>query len=171
MHPLQSTNGMYLVEFTIYGFIISCIITLLLVQTISTCIRLSGEIKNIQKITYAHSVMQLFITDIKKAPGPESQWINISDKQIIWKVNTEYIGWYFKDNKLVVKKGNYDPKKKLWHKHSSSLAIQDVVQGIFTVSYNEQWIISVQMTCDIKLLDQSTYNITVAESPFNRKIV
>ncbi|MGB8367302.1 MAG: hypothetical protein WCD44_02995 [Candidatus Babeliales bacterium] len=82
------------------------------------------------------TAQDLLVRDIHQTPRIFHEWKKITPSEIIWSITNQNkdIGWCFKNKKLFRNEGSYSKQKQKWNKKTTSLAVQQLNNVVFTVN-------------------------------------
>lgn len=95
-----------------------------------------------QTTAYYHTLFlaqQLLMKDLDQAQKEHARWIKAEEDELIWSIQEHAFSWKIQNNKLMRKKGIYDPLTHQWSHAHTMTCLQTIDKEIFRICRQEDF--------------------------------
>ena len=126
---MHNKKGFSLVSFLLYLMLFTMIMFFSCHIIVSLIIPSLTSMRKCQSIIALHIATDIFVRDIRAIKAHECVWKLISPHELVWQAGDHDIGWFFANNRLERKEGEYH---KGWKHKKSSIVAAHIAQAVFT---------------------------------------
>lgn len=132
---MQSKRGFTLIEWMIYFFLISTVLTGIFHFVATVHQRISKLKRETHLFAHLCSLQDALAHDIMRAPANLNCWDELGPSCLAWRKDNNKIIWKQKGNTLVREAHHFDAKSKKWISQRKSVVAHTIKKVKFVVAY------------------------------------